>query len=303
MNEQQTDVAADPDQQGANTLVPQQRVVRRPNRLENKISRAHQILDDADEKHSPVHVYACFSGGHDSLVSTHVCMQHFPNAQVLHVNTGIGVPRTRRFVRATCARYGWPLLEIGPQDHTGQSYEEWVMENGFPGASAHRYMYINLKERAIEEALRRAKEGESRMSRVLFVSGVRAAESDRRAGYDAVEKKVKAQVWVSPLYEWNAWDCRAYRERHDLPVNEVTHVLGMSGECLCGAYAKPGELARVRKVCPATADYIEKLQERVRKAGFPWKWEHPGPPRRWRLEREGQLNAFRPLCHGCEKAA
>jgi len=68
-----------------------------------------EILERAFDEHNPVAAFALFSGGHDSLVSTHHAMQDDRVDAVVHVNTGIGIPETRQFVHDTCDRFGWTL--------------------------------------------------------------------------------------------------------------------------------------------------------------------------------------------------
>jgi len=61
-----------------------------------------------------------------------------------------------------------------------------------------------------------------------------------------------------------------YRLVNDgVPINGVSVRLGMSGECLCGANAKPGELDRVREHAPAAAAHIDDLANRARANGVP----------------------------------
>jgi 3'-phosphoadenosine 5'-phosphosulfate sulfotransferase (PAPS reductase)/FAD synthetase len=251
------------------------------------LEQSHDILDRIVDEHEPVHIYACFSGGHDSLASTHLAMDHFPSAEVLHLNTGIGVPQTRTFVRETCDEQGWPLVELHAKEDRGEDYDDLVRNWGFPGPPQHIKMYSRLKERCIYEACVRAKEDEGRYDSVLFVTGIRADESQVRSGYKRVSSKVRAQVWVNPMYYWSAWDMQRYREAHSLPENEVCYKLGMSGECLCGAYARPGELSRIRSVCPKIADRLERLDEETTERGMPWGYEGR-PSKKWLQEREGQ---------------
>jgi len=80
----------------------------------------------------------------------------------------------------------------------------------------------------------------------------------------------------------------------------------MSGECLCGAFAKAGELAEIRLVAPEVADYLEDLQSRVKANGFPWGWEE-SPPKWWSEYKNGQGflpgakpdGVDQPLCTDC----
>ena len=89
----------------------------------------------------------------------------------------------------------------------------------------------------------------------------------------------------------------------------------MSGECLCGAYAKEGELDRIRKYYPDVADRIEKIEDEVIATGFPWGWEDQVPA--WWIKKKlhdkvGQCDlfdverdevlieqGFQPLCTTC----
>jgi hypothetical protein len=100
-------------------------------------------------------------------------------------------------------------------------------------------------------------------------------------------------------------DVNRYVAEKELPRNPVVEHLHMSGECLCGAYAKPGELDEIGLFYPHVKARIESLEKQVAAAGFPWRWEEKGPPKWWRDARKGQMdmfNEFAPLCAGCKKA-
>jgi hypothetical protein len=101
---------------------------------------------------------------------------------------------------------------------------------------------------------------------------------------------------VNPFYYKSKDWFRSYIDEHGLEQNPVSKVLGMSGECLCGAYAHPGELDLVKIVCPSTYDRIKSLEQRVFDAGHSWGWEQ-SPPRRC----NPKLGRFMPMCVGCEK--
>jgi 3'-phosphoadenosine 5'-phosphosulfate sulfotransferase (PAPS reductase)/FAD synthetase len=266
--------------------------------LSDKIRQAHEIIDEAVERHRPIAIFAGLSGGHDSLTVAHIAISHLgiDRCRALHINTGIGIEQTRQFVRDTCRNLGWNLLE----KQTTESWEAFVLKHGFPGPAQHNRMYQRLKERVVRQVVREAKKGHDRHARVMFITGIRAEESVKRAGYNRVESRVDSQVWINPIYYFTGQDKYEYIALHNLPRNHVVDTLGMSGECLCGAYAHKGELDLVRLVCPTTADRIARLEERARQKGFPWGWED-SPPRAWLLEQEGQLPMFAPMCVGCTK--
>lgn len=273
---------------------------------------ADDILKDALDTHEPVSVKLLFSGGHDSLVSTHVSDRILNEMgvdhQVVHIDTTVGIPANEEYVKDCADQFGWPLRIIRNHEHRGKSYWEWVRdEETFPMPQDHIYTYIHLKRNAIEEIVREEKE--ERKDRVLFVTGVYADESDRRAGFHQIEKRRGAQVWLNPCFEWSQSEMATYRLERDLPVNEVAAELGKSGECLCGAYAHPGDLEAVRQVCPSLAQRLEDLGKEISPSpAHQMSWDMDEIPEDWKLEANGQQDAFRespnqaqPLCHDCTR--
>ena len=92
----------------------------------------------------------------------------------------------------------------------------------------------------------------------------------RAAGVPEYEREGSV-VWVSPIANWHKLDLSTYRQIHDLPRNEVSDLLHMSGECLCGAFAQPGELDKLRAYPPAAevVHQIDDLAARALAAGVP----------------------------------
>jgi len=257
------------------------------------------ILKYAIEEYKPVWTYALFSGGKDSLTSTHWAMEHGAN-EVLHINTGIGVNEhsglsVEVYVRDTCCQYEWPLRIEKPPD---LDYRAMVLKYGFPGPGAHRYPYVWLKERCVAAAVRAVKT--KRMHRVGLVTGVHQSESARRMGYVCPVIKVKARIWIAPLFDWNAIQFADYRRHNNLEVSEIVKRIGMSGECFCGAFAKPDELSRIEHYFPHLARQIYLLQEEAKVAGVHCKWGER-PPRK-RDNRQDDI-PFMPLCVNCHGQA
>jgi 3'-phosphoadenosine 5'-phosphosulfate sulfotransferase (PAPS reductase)/FAD synthetase len=270
-------------------------------------SEALATLDGVVERNDPGHVYALFSGGTDSLCSTHLASRHPRFTGVVHVNTEIGIEATRGFVRSACAAYGWPLTEPYPprppfKDRHGQpwgeagqtAYEALVLRWGFPGPRGHTLMYNRLKERCLARLVR----GCGGDRRIVLVTGVRRGESRRRMGHIVAEQRDGRRVWCAPLVNWGDEEKREYRDRYSLPVNDVARRLCMSGECLCGAFARPHELAEIERVSPETAAYIRRLELRVQAAGqVRCRWgEKPARP----SKKKAGHGPFLPLCVGCE---
>ena len=255
------------------------------------IAEAVKTISEAIEEHDPIKVYALVSGGNDSTVVSHLAANLGPRLDgLVHINTGIGVEQTREYTRKFSQWLNMPLIEkCGPR-----TYEDLVMEYGFPGPAAHRYMYSWLKERPLREVRREAQAGQQR--RVMFITGVRRSESRRRMGHVAAVQRDGNTVWVAPIREFTHRDIWDYRDKYKLPRNEVVEILHMSGECLCGAFSKPNELEWLSVFYPEVADRIKRLERRAHGAGI--KSSHWGPQSSKEIRESPG-----PLCSGCAYAS
>lgn len=290
--------------------------------LDEAIRKAHAIVDAAIEKYEPAYIALAYSGGEDSVVLAH--LMHDRADVVVHINTGIAVPDTARHVRAVCAAWGRELIEERP----AAAYEDLVLGNvltqdgrpvwrGFPGPAGHAMMYQRLKERALRDVRRtlvgRSGRRQGKPGEILQLAGMRWAESDRRFRNANEMDKEGAVVWVSPLVWWTNAHMREYRARyrcqapHDhaahrlcfpgaLPLNEVTQHLHMSGDCLCGAFAREGEIHGLELFYPELARRLHELEDAALAQGdIPsercrWGWGASG--------REAPTQAGR-LCSRC----
>ncbi len=263
----------------------------------------HELIDQMMDQYKPSHVFACFSGGHDSLTSTHIAAGHPEFRGVLHINTGIGIEETRQFVRDTCWEHGWPLLEYKAEDE-GQIYEDLVLEAGFPGSNefGHRKMYNRLKERAIRHFMRDHKI--SARDHIALITGCRSQESTRRMGNVNPIEKEGSKIWTAVIHDWDKSQCDDRRKVYSLPENPVVNNLCMSGECLCGAFAHPGELVEIGHHYPETAQKIIDLQVKVFERGFTWGWEGT-PPDDWKHGDQDAPSLFEGspgMCYSCDAA-
>lgn len=266
------------------------------------------LLNKLVEQVRPKYIIALFSGGHDSTVATHIASRHPAFSFACHLDTGIGVPQTRDFVSQTCNEWGVELKIYRAADYVRangtpdpQIYEEMVCEHGFPGPAFHKRMYNSLKERPLRMMLRELERG--RHDRVMLVSGIRRAESVRRMRHvEPLQQWEGTKFWAAPIWQFTKVDVGEYMQTSLLKRNEVVDSLHKSGECLCGAYAKKGELDELAFWFPDVANQIKELETKVKARGFPWGWE-ACPPKWWGGVKSGQL--FLPgldlMCTSCER--
>ena len=255
------------------------------------------LLNSAVERHKAAGVWALFSGGDDSLSMTLVASKAEAFRGCVHIDTGIGIPETQAFVRETCQREGWPLLVYRALDY-GQDYDALAVKYGFPGPAAHFRMYIRLKERALDAFIREHKR--HRLDRLILSTGARSQESKRRMGHVEPERRDGVKVWVNPLHSWRKFECHDYIAASGVPRNPVVELLHMSGECLCGSFAKPEELDEIATWYPATAERIRALEIQVKIAGKPCVWGHRPPKQRRRVTHDSAGRRVSELCQQCE---
>lgn len=253
------------------------------------------VIDGAITEHRPSSVFAMFSGGHDSLCSTHITAQHPSFTAAVHINTGIGIRQTREYVRETCRQFGWPLIELKTDPEV---YRQQVLRYGFPaGRQQHQILFRILKERQVGRLIREHKT--HRLDRIALVAGARRQESVVRMSTAQPVKRIKSQLWINPIVDWSHADKHDYMDRHQLPRNPVVDHLHMSGECLCGSFAnmpESGELEMIRAFYPDAAAEIGALEHEVFKAG---EWPNWGRFRPGGWEPLTEDNSFLPLCTSC----
>jgi 3'-phosphoadenosine 5'-phosphosulfate sulfotransferase (PAPS reductase)/FAD synthetase len=268
--------------------------------LDGAIARTFEILDEALAAHPIVGSYWLFSGGKDSVILGHLLRGRYD--AILHVNTGTGIPQTTEHVHAVATAWGETLHELHPKN----TYEDLVMGRviastgpnkgvravwkGFPGPPGHRVMYRHLKDEPLmrfraEVLGDQKRKPRAERKKIAYLGGMRWGETERRFRNAEAIDPDGSIVWVSPIVHWTNEHMAEYRDRHRcqenhehaphrlchddaLPLNPVTEHLHMSGECLCGAYAKPGELDEVEFFYPETAAKLRTLEVEAEAAGI-----------------------------------
>lgn len=273
--------------------------------VEMLLPKALAVIDEAlDRKtYGVIHNFApLFSGGHDSYCACFVASQHRRfNGSVYHIDTGIGAKATRAFVEQVCRDEGWKLKVLKSND----TYERFVRDRGFPGPGMHRFAYDRLKDRCINMITKVARHH----YKTILITGCRSDESVRRMGsvepikfgeFQRDGKRFnKHRIWVAPCHDWTSENQIDFMNLFSMPRNPIKQTaLGMSGECFCGAFARPYELEMIREFCPDVAVEIERLQVIAKECGH-----HNSCVWGQRPTKDEEVLETGPLCNTCDNKA
>ena len=267
--------------------------------LDEAITRSHALVDEVCERWPAEHLFLLFSGGADSTVLAHLMHERATAATL--IDTTIRVKDTARYV--TAMTDAWKIDLIQPQAPDTyrdlvcgrvRSKSGGVIFRGFPGPAKHHLMYQRLKERALDAMRRELVGPRGKAGQIAYLAGMRWSESDPRFRNASEIDPDGAVVWCSPIVHWTEGHLAEYRDRHRcklahdhaehqlctpgaLPLNEVTTHLHMSGDCLCGAFAKEGEIFGLELFYPDDAAELHDIEAEAVTCGIPsprckWGW-------------------------------
>jgi 3'-phosphoadenosine 5'-phosphosulfate sulfotransferase (PAPS reductase)/FAD synthetase len=267
-----------------------------------KMKLAEDIIRKAIELYKPVNVLLMVSGGHDSVTNAHVSASILDKLKVIysvyHGDTTIGIKEVQYYVADICELFEWSLYVRRPPNPEDW-YDNIVAKHGFPGPtrSAHQFMYRRLKERALRHFVtHEIKSSPHARENVLLLSGVRKDESLIRMGYQETMSKDASRCWVNPIFYWSEQNCKDYMKKHNIPKNPVKEKICISGECLCGAFAKREEYMEIKHAYPEVFKRLQNLHRIATENGHPWDWA--SGPNEWKKEQK-KSKMF--MCIGCEK--
>ena len=220
-----------------------------------------EVVTDVSDIDPSCSDFALFSGGDDSVVSTHFAYAENDIDWTVYLDTNTGVPANLDHVKDVCSTYDWDLAVLS----SPVTLKEFALGTetreplGFPGPGVHSWAYQYFKERQIRSIATYVDETPR------FYTGVRSHESARRMkNVDGERVEAGRWTWVSPVHDWTDDDMAAYRDRHDLPTNPVAEKIGRSGDCYCGAFAhRDTELAELDAHYPDHADWIREVEAEV----------------------------------------
>lgn len=209
----------------------------------------------------PNPVTALFSGGKDSFATALVLSQAGLLKECLMIDTGIGVPEWRTACIKMCTDRGWAYRVIP----TPIRYEWLVWKYGFPGPGLHQQTMTYLKGRAIRQwkQLHKIMLGPRKWkfdTSHCLASGVRRGESDRRAMHTKPISSFEGVTIYAPLWEWDTSSVWEYVKDHGYERPPSYNKLQISGDCLCGAFAREDERQAIQVHYPAIHERLCQLE-------------------------------------------
>jgi len=215
-------------------------------------------VGDIDEQATD---FALFSGGNDSIASTHYAYENYDIDFTVYLDTNSGIPENKEYVKDVCDRYGWQLIVLS-SPVTLKSFAlgtDTRQPLGFPGPAAHSWAFQYFKQRQLRMIARQTD------AEPKFYTGVRSDESARRMrNVEGETQEGERWLWIRPIHDWSDKQTDAYRKQHDLPRNPVNEKIGRSGDCYCGAYAnRDAELIELEAHYPDHYEWLTDLEQEV----------------------------------------
>ena len=238
----------------------------------------NEILDQAI-KEGLSDFYVAYSGGKDSGIALDLTAKEFPQyfKGVVFVNTGIATKETVNFVESYCKQRNYPLYHLHAKDVKRKKdskhgkineqfdYENLVLNYGFPKEGLHTVTMRWLKLFSIRKFIfERIAMGE----KPAIISGIRKNESARRKTKAKKYIYNDGKMWfISPLYfKSNEW-VYDYFIKEDIKRSPVYETLHISGDCLCGCFAKKDELKLLEMFHPDVFTELKRLEKLIKEKG------------------------------------
>lgn len=262
-----------------------------------------EIINTAIADWNPSTIVCLYSGGYDSLCATHLVHSFGLGLPVLvySIDTKLSADGWSNYVSAVARQYKWNH-HVYDNEKGFNEYKEWVTEYGCPYSDAgHNRAYNRLKDRGIDAILKKHKLHNH--DKVLFVSGIRKAESFKRSKLtDPIQRKGEMNaIFANPLFWWTDNDVLNYRVDNDLPDNPFYKTVGGSGDCQCnwGRFITLRKLARHSPVLAAgNVAAIDEISRRYH--GYGWDGTPEGQQELIEMdEDEGSVSPF--LCSNCSR--
>lgn len=220
--------------------------------------------------------YALVSGGKDSLSTAKALQSAGKLAGCVAFETGVSTPDWKEFVAATCDEHKMPVTFY----KTPESYDQLVLEYGFPGPGRHKKFMDRLKGRCVRAFRKDHPDG-------ILASGTRSGESKRREIGTAPVSLWEGAPILAPIYGWTTDRTWQFFRENGFQRAPAYSTLQISGDCLCGAFAREGERDALEFHYPTIGERFRaltgELAHRVKSGRHLWGWGWKQPVKKDRV--------------------
>ena len=219
-----------------------------------EFDKVQNAIDLLKMHEPPEGYYVAFSGGKDSVVILDLVKRAGVKYDAHYNVTTVDPPELVQFIKREHPDVGWNMPKM--------SMWQLIKHKGFPPTRVVRYCCSVLKEGG----------GAGR----LVVTGVRRAESSKRANRRSVEQcGKKGMVTINPIVDWSdgdVWDyIHANNVKYSTLYNEGFRRLGC---IMCPLSGKKGMLKEAERWPKHFNAYLRTFNEMIRHGGETYdKWK------------------------------
>ena len=150
-------------------------------------------------------------------------------------------------------------------------YASHVLQYGFPLAGIHGTIMGKLKFKTMRDFALTINRKEH-----CLISGIRKFESGSRMKKYPEPIMSEGNLWFGcPFFYKSTEEVYRYIHENGLKITPVHAKLGISGECMCGAFATRGEKEMIMQIDPKLAEYIKWLEDGIQKFGTEYAKRYP----------------------------
>jgi len=178
--------------------------------------------------------------------------------EVIYCHTGVGL--NEEYVKEVCQNFNWKLNIVSPAPF---EYETFVQRYGFPRPTSHSWIMQRLKLNPIRKWYNKEKHKRD----IIFLSGIRISESNRRRmnfGKKDNLKKLTGMTFAKPILIWSNDKVKEYIKTYNLKISPIYDILGLGGDCLCGAFTKKEHAPILKVKFPILAERFIELEKNCR---------------------------------------
>lgn len=168
------------------------------------------VIRWAASQHEPIVLSTSMGAG--SAVMLHLVSQIAPATPVVWVDSGYNTPQTYRYAEALESRLELNLRIYTPLMSSARREALFGPIPLLDQEAEHRLFTQQVKLEPFDRALKE-------LSPRIWLTGIRAEETDYRRGLNVFTRDSRVDLKVAPIFHWTELDVQRYLKRYNLPDN------------------------------------------------------------------------------------